>query len=136
MERRAQILVVDDETEILDTFRVRFRLEGIDVDLCADAGEALRKVEKNYYPVVLCDIKMPEMSGVELLRRIKRLHPLCSVIMMTGYSSMSHVVDCLESGAIDYFVKPFRNIDEIVEAVRQALDRAGRWRRAMPLSRQ
>ena len=135
MKKRAQVLVVDDEPEILDTFRVRFRLEGIDVELCDDPYEALLKVQENYPAVVLCDIRMPGMSGVELLRQIKQVHPLCSVIMMTGYSSMAHVVDCLGSGAVDYFVKPFREIDEIIQAVQDALKRAGRWRKAMPLAR-
>ena len=132
MSDRALVLVVDDEPEILETIRRRLRVEGIVAETATEPGNALVRMQANLYPIAICDIKMPGMSGVELLQEIKQINPLCNVIMMTGFSSMAHVVDCLGSGAVDYFVKPFKDIDGIVEAVNEAVRRIGRWRQAMP----
>ena len=125
------ILIVDDETEILETLRRRLLLEGVSVDLCADPVEALAKMETHLYPIVVSDIKMPGMTGIELLQATKNINPLCNVIMMTGYSSMANVVECLSNGAVDYFVKPFQDIDLVTEAIMQARHRTLRWRDSM-----
>jgi DNA-binding NtrC family response regulator len=129
----ATVLIVDDEAEILETVRRRLLVEGIHADTCEDPLDAVSKMEDNLYAIAVCDIKMPGMSGIELLQQIKKVNPLCTVVMMTGYSSMSNVVDCLGNGAADYFVKPFRDIDSLVEAVNHAIARIARWREAMPL---
>jgi CheY-like chemotaxis protein len=134
MPARDVVLIVDDEVEVAETIRRRLRVEGIEAEVCQDPIEALERMRQRLYPVAVCDIKMPGIDGIELLRRLKQLHPLCNVIMVTGYSSMAHVVDCLGNGAVDYFVKPFQDIGLVVEAVNQALVRIARWRHAMPLS--
>jgi two-component system NtrC family response regulator len=128
------VLIVDDEPEILETIQRRLRVEDIPAETCLDPREAIRRMRETLYPIAICDIKMPGMDGIRLLQEIKRANPLCNVIMMTGYSSMAHVVDCLGSGAVDYFVKPFQDISGIVEAVDEARRRIARWRQAMPLT--
>lgn len=126
-----KLLIVDDEIEILDMLRRNFELEGYDVTTASDPHDALELVQKELFSLVLSDIKMPGMSGVELLKMIKRINPLANVIMMTGYTSMENVVDCLGSGAVDYFTKPFNDLDMLLEAVGQAKSRVARWRAAM-----
>ena len=128
MSKQASILVVDDESEILQTFRRRLRLEDFDVELANGPSEALEKMRDTLFPIVISDIKMPGMSGIELLSELKRINPLCNVIMITGYSSMANVVECLGHGAVDYFVKPFQDLDDVVTAVRQAAERVERWK--------
>lgn len=133
MADQVMVLIVDDEEEVRETVRRRLRIDGISADVVGDPREALARMAQYLYPIAISDIKMPGMSGVELLQKIKQVNPLCNVIMMTGFSSMAHVVDCLGTGAVDYFVKPFADINNLVEAVQQALRRIERWRQAMPL---
>lgn len=131
MSETTEILLVDDEPEILETIRRRLRLEDIAADLATDPIQAITMMQDNLYSIVISDIKMPHMSGAELLQELKKHNPLCNVIMMTGYSSMANVVDCLGSGALDYFVKPFQDIEEVVEAILQAKSRTKRWKQAI-----
>ena len=127
------VLIVDDEQDVADTIRRRLRVENVVAETCQDPREAIERMRQHLYPIAVCDIKMPGMDGIELLRRLKQVNPLCNVIMMTGYSSMANVIDCLGSGAVDYFVKPFQDIASLVEAVNEARSRVARWRQAMPM---
>ena len=133
MAEEPMVLNVDDEAEVRETVRRRLRIDGIAAEVASDPRQALEMMKQHLYPIAISDIKMPGMSGVELLQEIKKINPLCNVIMMTGFSSMSYVVDCLGTGAVDYFVKPFADIGGLVEAVSQARRRIERWRQAMPL---
>ncbi|MBU2552347.1 MAG: response regulator [Proteobacteria bacterium] len=130
-----RLLIVDDEEEILHMLRRNFEMEGYEVTTTPSPREALELTREVLFNLVLTDIKMPGMSGVDLLVEIKRINPLANVIIMTGYSSMTHVVDCLGQGAIDYFVKPFNDLDLIIRAVDQARERIQRWRAAMGVER-
>ena len=126
-----RLLIVDDEEEILNMLRRNLELEGYDVTVTTKPQNAISLMKKELFNLVLTDIKMPGMSGIELLKELKAINPLANIIMMTGYSSMSNVVDCLGSGAVDYFVKPFTDLDLITRALDQARDRLLRWRSAM-----
>ena len=132
-EPNMRLLIVDDEIEILNMLRRNLELEGYSVTVTTKPQEAVDLMRKELFNLVLTDIKMPGMSGVELLKEIKRINPLANVIMMTGYSSMDKVVDCLGAGAVDYFTKPFDELETILEALGQAQTRIGRWRKAMGL---
>ena len=126
-----KLLIVDDEQEILNMLRRNLELEGYTVSVTTNPAEALEMMKKELYNLVITDVKMPGMSGVELLREVKRVNPLANVIIMTGYSTMSNVVECLGSGAVDYFVKPFKDLDMVITALEQARGRVERWREAM-----
>ena len=130
-----ELLIVDDEQEILNMLRRTLEMEEFKVTVTASPIEAVKLVEDRLFNLVLTDIKMPEMSGIELLRKIKKINPLANVIIMTGYSNMSNVVDCLGSGAMDYFVKPFTDLDLLRGALFQARDRVKRWQAAMGMNR-
>ncbi len=128
-----KLLIVDDEEEILNMLRRNFELEGYEVTITASPLEAVDLMRDELFNLVLTDIRMPDMSGVDLLQEIKKINPLANVVMMTAYSNMSNVVDCLGSGAIDYLVKPFGDLDQVIKVIDQARDRIERWRSSMGL---
>lgn len=130
-DESSKLLIIDDEEEILESLRRRFELEGILVRTCQNPEEALNLMTQNHYNIVITDIKMPKMNGIELLNALKNVNPLCNIIMITGFSNMSFVVECLSSGACDYFTKPFDNLDILVEATQQAIKRVYRWKESM-----
>jgi len=117
-----RILVVDDE-EIVIRSCVRI-LDGSDyqIDTAHDGEEALRKVEGNLYDVMILDIMMPNLSGLEVLRRVKETHPDMDVIMITGLSQIDTAVQAIKLGAFDYIPKPFEP-DELKLVVQRALER-------------
>jgi DNA-binding NtrC family response regulator len=118
----ARILVVDDE-EIVIRSCLRI-LDGDDfqVEAVQDGREALRKVEENPYDVMILDIMMPSMDGIEVLRRVKETHPNIDVIMVTGLSQIDTAVQAMKLGAFDYISKPFEP-DELKLVVQRALER-------------
>jgi len=125
-----KILVVDDEEEITSMLKRNLKLEGFEVDTAHDREEGLERMEKDLYPIVLLDIKFPNTSGPELLSEFKKINPLVNVIMITGYSSMENVVDCLGGGAVDYFTKPL-DMDVITDRLEQVSEKIERWRESI-----
>ncbi len=118
----ARILVVDDE-EIVIKSCVRILAGGdYQVDTAADGFAALRMIDDNGYDVVILDIMMPKMDGLEVLRRVKEAHPDIDVIMVTGLSQIDTAVQAMKLGAFDYLPKPF-DPDELQLVVRRALER-------------
>src|SRR5208282_5966904 len=107
----ARILIVDDE-EIVIRSCLRI-LDGNDyqIEVAHDGHDALRKVEDNPYDVMILDIMMPNLGGLEVLRRVKEAHPDMDVIMITGLSQIDTAVQAMKLGAFDYISKPFEPAD-------------------------
>jgi DNA-binding NtrC family response regulator len=118
----ARILIVDDE-EIVIKSCLRI-LGGGDyyVEVAHDGREALRKIEENPYDVMILDVVMPNMGGLEVLRRVNETHPDINVIMVTGLSQVDTVVQARKLGARDFISKPFEP-DELKLVVQRALER-------------
>jgi len=129
--RDIKILVVDDEVDLSNTIKEILEAEGYTVDTANTPEQAIDKVKTLEYLVVLTDIKMPGMTGVEMLKRIKEFNGIIQVIMMTGHSTMEYVVDCLEHGANDYLLKPFDDDREIVDSVNDTVKKIRKWERAL-----
>jgi DNA-binding NtrC family response regulator len=123
-----RVLIVDDEQDVLAMLKRHLLLEGIETETETDPRRAVELVRADFHDVVITDIRMPGMTGVELLKTLKSVHPLCQIIMITAYPRMSYVVDCFGAGASDYFRKPIVNFGEFLDAVRDALAKADRWR--------
>ena len=118
----ARILVVDDE-EIVIRSCLRILGDGdYQVEAVQDGREALRKIEEHPYDVMILDIMMPNIGGLEVLRRIKETHPDVDVVMVTGLSQIDTAVQAMKLGAFDYISKPFEP-DEIKLVVQRALER-------------
>lgn len=122
----AQVLLVDDDESILDLLQAEFARAGIDAARTTSAEEGLARMCQHLYPVVVLDIAMPGLNGVEMLRRLKQYNSLVQVIMLTATASMTRVIECLDAGAADFFSKNDPR-DGVIEAVRGALAREERW---------
>src|SRR4051794_9278799 len=108
MTDTAHILVVDDEHGILDSLQKIYEREGYHVT-CTDSGdEALNAVRAGKIDLVLADIMMPKMNGVELLRAVKAVAPSCEMIMMTAFGTVENAVECMREGAYDFITKPLK----------------------------
>ncbi|MGK7344200.1 MAG: response regulator [Candidatus Nitrospinota bacterium M3_3B_026] len=118
------ILVVDDEKSVRDMLGKVFAGMGIRSAACADGVEALEKLGQESYDLVIADIKMPRMDGMELLARIRKDHPGADILMMTSYATDYTYVDVVNAGAIDFIAKPFS-----VEEMKAKISRAERERR-------
>ncbi len=126
-----KVLIVDDEAQVLEAVSRALRFEGIEADLSDSADKALKMMQKELYGIVILDVIMPGTSGLELLGKIKENSPLCNVIMMTGYASITSVVDAIAAGACDYFIKPFDDVQELIRVVKDAMARIERWRKTL-----
>jgi DNA-binding response OmpR family regulator len=127
-EEPGRILVVDDEGAIRYSVTKTLQRSGHRVEAVGSGEEALDILGKFEFDVVLTDIRMPGLSGVDLLAQVREDHPDTSVILMTGYASLRTAVDSLRLGAHDYLVKPSSNRD-IRDSVTRALERARGMRR-------
>lgn len=122
-----KIIIVDDEEQILQALQTFFSLRGQDVVTCTDPQAALERICMEKFHVALLDINMPQMTGIELLKRIKESRPTVQVIMMTAYTTIEKAIECVENGAADYLLKPFQDLEELADIVRLAGDRVRRW---------
>ncbi len=122
------ILIVDDEIEIIKTL-TRF-LEIDDrfiIKSTINPIEALNIVKKEKIHILLTDIMMPEMDGIDLLTQVKSVDGLTQVIMMTAFSTVSKVVTCLGRGANDYILKPFDNLEDVQAIIDLSATKIERW---------
>jgi len=119
-----RILVADDEESMRWVLSKALRKKGYSVDLAADGNQALRQVREQSYDLVIVDIKMPGMSGLEFLDKARELRPDLLVVVMTAEASMKNAVEAMKRGAYDYITKPFdlEVIDAIIEKVSRARD--------------
>lgn len=119
METDISLLIVDDEESVRDSLYNWFIEDGYKVDCAANAKEALTKIEEQNFDIILADIKMPGMDGLEMHRRIKTLNSEAIVIIMTAFASVDSAVQALKDGAFDYVTKPF-DPDDLSHLIRNA----------------
>ena len=116
------LLIVDDEASLRDMLTIVFEEEGWIVESAASVGEARAAVQKKEPDVVLCDLMLPDGSGIDYLRDVKAQNPSIAFIMITAYTSTKSAVEALKAGAVDYIAKPF-DVDELKLIVRKASER-------------
>ncbi len=116
------ILVVDDEQSMREFLSIMLSKEGYSVEAVGNARECLQRVDQEIFDLVISDIKMPGMDGLQLLGEIRRVSPDTLVLMMTAFGSTDTAVEAMKKGAVDYVVKPFK-VDEIKIIIRNSLDR-------------
>jgi two-component system, OmpR family, response regulator len=113
------VLLVDDETEFLETLVKRLRKRNLEVNAAAGGKEALDFLAEKLVDVVVLDVKMPDMDGIETLKRIKQVSPDIEVIMLTGHANVEVAIQGMELGAFDYLMKPM-DIDELLYKLQDA----------------
>ena len=121
MSSHERILVVDDEEQMRDLLAKVLERKGFQTSVCGDGTEALAFLEKEPVDLVVTDVRMPGLGGMEALRAVKELNPDIVVIIMTAFGSIDQAVQAVKEGAYDYINKPFK-IDEMLLTIEKALD--------------
>lgn len=116
-----KLLIVDDENIVRDSLHHWFEEEGYSVETAESAEDAMRKFDKGKYALCLLDMRMPGMSGLELLKKLKEADPCLIVILITAYASVATAIKALKDGAYDYITKPV-DPDELNHLVKKALE--------------
>jgi YesN/AraC family two-component response regulator len=119
MKNIADILVIDDEQVIIDAVVKICSLDNYSVDTALNMKTGFEKISKNYYPIILSDIMMPDGDGFEILDEIRNKNIASLVIMMSGYSTVENAVNSLYKGALDFIPKPF-TVDELLSSLFRA----------------
>lgn len=119
----SRILVIDDERSIRNTLKEILQYEKYDVDLAKDGAQGLELISKNEYDIVLCDIKMPGMDGIEVLGNIQASFPDTPVVMISGHGNIDTAVESIKKGAFDYIEKPL-DLNRLLITIRNATDKS------------
>jgi len=122
MSSKGIIHVIDDEPVIHDVLAQLLTSEGYEVEISASGEEALEKFPSQSFDVILLDLLMPGMDGIEVLRRIKKVDPLAAIIIITAYGSVESAISAMKIGALDYVQKPFKH-DDLLLAIEKAVER-------------
>lgn len=118
-----KILLIDDEEKLRKLMARIIELEKIEVHQAEDASAGLKLLEKHDFDVIICDVKLPDANGVELIPRIKRIQPLTEIILLTAYGNIPDGVQAIKNGAFDYITKGDDN-NRIIPLVYRALEKA------------
>ena len=116
------VLVVDDEQEFRELTAKRLTKRGLDASCAASGEECLAMIERHRIDVVLLDVKMPGMDGIETLRQIRQRTPLIEVVLLTGHASVDSGIEGMKLGAFDYLMKPIE-LDPLVDKLADAYEK-------------
>ncbi|HDZ61825.1 MAG TPA: response regulator [Nitrospirae bacterium] len=119
---KAKLLIVDDEEIALKSLEKAMKKEGYNVTTTYSGPNALKFLDAQEFDVVLTDLKMVKVDGMEILRRCRRLYPDSEVVMITGFASLDGAVDAMKKGAYHYIAKPIK-LDEMRQVVKEALEK-------------
>ncbi len=122
MDAPKRILVIDDEPVIRAGIRRILEAESFQVETFSNGQTALKRLQHETFDLVVTDLKMPGISGMDVLKFIKQHHPGLPVVFITGYSSVDTAIEAIKQGAVDYLAKPFKN-EDIVKVIRTALEK-------------
>jgi len=114
-------LIIDDEVEFSQTLAERLTMRGLKVDTAISGTEALEKARKTTFDVVILDLVMPGMDGIETLKRLRAIKPDLQVILLTGHGTIEKSVESLKLGALDFLEKP-ANLDDLLAKIGEAKD--------------
>lgn len=112
---KTRILIVDDEEEFVKALSERLTIRDYDVSTSLSGEEAIEKLKHYLFDVIILDVLMPGMSGIETLREIKKIKPLIEVIMLTGNATVEAAIEGLKLGALDFLLKPCETKDLVVK---------------------
>lgn len=122
MEERRSVLVVDDERNIRVTLREALASAGYEVEVAEDAARALERVEARPWDLILLDLRLPDLDGLEVLTRVRLMRPDARVVVLTAHGTVDSAVTAMKGGATDFVQKPFTP-DELRRVVARALGR-------------
>jgi len=128
MKNKYKILIVDEEEVVLCTLKKPLEQEGYIVETAQSGTNAFEKVKSDKYHIVLINVIIPDMDGLELLRKIKKYDPMTQIIIMTDYSTMDKILTSLEYGANDYIYRPLKNAEYVMNIIDHSVQKLERWR--------
>ena len=117
-----KILIVDDERSLRDVLGIMLKRAGYDVSVASDGDEAIARIEKELFDLVITDLKMPKTGGLDVLKAVKDASPDSVVLIITAFASAESAVEAMKLGAYDYLTKPFQ-VDEVQLIIRNALEK-------------
>lgn len=120
---KTRVLIVDDEQEFARTLAERMQTRGLEAEAVFSGDEALKLVNQKTYDVVVLDLAMPGMDGIETLKKMLEIHPDLQVIMLTGQATVGKGVEAVKQGAFEFLEKPIR-MEALVEKIGQARDKS------------
>ena len=115
-----KVLFIDDEEELVTTLVERLEYRGVDADFALSGSEAIEKMRESTYDVIVLDLKMPGMSGAEVMKIIKREYPQLPVLLITGQGSIEEEQEEKPEGAFDYLEKPI-DLKDLIEKMQEAV---------------
>jgi DNA-binding NtrC family response regulator len=113
-----RVLVIDDEKVIGDACRMVLTEKGHRVSHCLTGSEGLRAIDREAYDLILLDMKLPDIDGSKILNRVKKQVFRPTIIVMTGYSTLTNAIEAMKLGAVDYLAKPFTE-DDLLAAIEE-----------------
>lgn len=119
---KARILLVDDEEEFLKTLSARLELRGLQVDTASSGEDAIKKVDQHEFDVIVVDLSMPGLDGIETIERIKAINDTAEIIMLTGHATIESGIKAMKRGAGDFLQKPVEMVT-LLEKIGEAKDR-------------
>lgn len=119
---KTRVLLVDDEKQFVEQLSERLKIRNYDVSTCCGGQEAIEELRQYLYDVVVLDVAMPGMDGIETLREIKKVRPLTEVIMLTGHATVESAIEGMKLGAFDYLMKPC-DTEELTSKINNAHQR-------------
>jgi two-component system, OmpR family, alkaline phosphatase synthesis response regulator PhoP len=122
MSDKASLLIVEDEENLLDALKLNLELEGYEVSCARNGAEALKKVDEEYFDLLILDIMLPEIDGISVLERIRLQNNYVPVLMLSAKSSSADRVLGLKKGADDYLTKPF-NLEELLLRISKLIEK-------------
>jgi DNA-binding NtrC family response regulator len=122
--KKPRVLFVDDEQGLVTAVVKRLNLRGVEASGAVSSLDALRKVEEEVFDVVVLDVRMPDIGGLDMLRRFRDQYPDMAVVLMSGHGSIENVEEGARLGAFDYLQKPVE-IEDLVAVIRKAVDEKG-----------
>jgi DNA-binding NtrC family response regulator len=122
MSNSPRILIVDDEERFRKTMAKLLGVRSLQAETAGGGVEAIEKLRTENFDIVILDVKMPGMSGIQALEQIKKNNPFIEVIILTGYASLDTAREITRLGAYDYLLKPY-DLEELIEKIDNAFDR-------------
>jgi len=122
MLKGSKILIIDDEVDICRGCQRIFEAKGCTIKMAFSGKEGLDRTGKEEFDIIITDLKMPDISGIEVIKKIKQKKPDQPIIMITGYATVDTAVEAMKLGVEEYISKPFKP-DEIIDAVKNIVDK-------------
>ncbi len=116
---KIKVLIADDEKEFIETLAQRLEMRDFDVTTVDSGGAAIKIAEKIEFDVIILDVQMPEISGIDALKKIKKATPLVPVIMLTGEATVENAIEGMKLGAFDFLIKPTET-ERLADKIKQA----------------